>query len=131
MASEAKGIDPAILPIAEHIRDFLDDAIEAAVEELEARVNELRKQLATERARHAAMAADYEKIATGTHPGYWMLEPGDVLFRPTGEVRKVRDREWLRNGDDRFICHRGYLTVSKFPIYRRIDVPADATKGNP
>lgn len=51
------------------------------------------------------------------------VKPGDVVLRPTGEMRKVRDGEWFRNGDDRYIRHDGYLTVSKFPIYRRLRSP--------
>lgn len=91
---------------------------------------ESRQRASETEARCANACAELEKIATGTHPLYvmradaQMIQPGDVVLRPTGEVRKVRDGEWFMNGDDRCIRHDGYLTVSKFPIYRRIDAPA-------
>ena len=90
------------------------------------RAESAEAQLATERARHAAMAADYEKIATGTHPGYWMLEPGDVLFRPT-ETRRVRYGEWFRDVYGDLDCWDSRFESSdECKIYRRIDAPADA-----
>lgn len=119
MASEAKERTATVISV---MVDNLQDAVAELVEQLKA----AEQQLATERARHASMAAEFEKIAAGKHERYWTMEPGDVLLRPSGEVRKVRDGEWFRKGDDRYIRHDGYLTVSKFPIYRRIDAPAAA-----
>jgi hypothetical protein len=111
-AKTAEDEKNTFVALREFIREV--DERERRAHSAEQRAEEAEQQLATERARHAAMAADYEKIATGTHPGYWMLEPGDVLLRPTG----VHWREKVQ----------GFGT---YPIYRRIDAPADATKGNP
>jgi hypothetical protein len=100
-----------------------------AINELTGRLTAAEAQLATERARHAAMASEFEKIATGTHPGYWMLEPGDVLFR-VAETRHVRYGEWFCGAHGDLDCwYNRYESVDEYQVYRRIDAPADAASG--
>jgi hypothetical protein len=127
-AKTAEDEKNTFVALREFIREV--DERERRAHSAEQRAEEAEQQLATERARHAAMAADYEKIATGTHPGYWMLEPGDVLFRPT-QTRHVRYGEWFCGAHGDLDCwDTRYESVDEYQVYRRIDAPADATKGN-
>ncbi len=115
--------NPGDAEIARVLRDR-----NARVDKLDDELDEIKRQLATERASHANMAAEFELIAAGKHPRYWTLEPNDVLYRPTNETRRAVKGEWyLYDGADFQKCDRPQ-TVFQYPIYRRIDAPADASK---
>lgn len=77
--------------------------------------------------------AELEKISTGTHPLYVMradaqvIQPGDVVYRKTGEHRVPRDGDCIDDEDGGFLVVRSNNCEEPDAIYRRIDAPSGET----